>query len=170
MKLSLVSKEYIDDERVLFVAGTIAMAEEYRFWNDLHALPYPKMTAAQRYYATSLSVDYPFGYSIPSTVSDIATAADFFEVFAKHSQTTVKPVVYEVYGEKYGSADMLALIEESLVFDPAYHYWNGDIVKAIMDPVSSGKNKVASYFDRIGSTRFDEGYAKLLDAIGECDY
>lgn len=170
MKLSPVSKEYIDDERVLFAAGTIAMAEEYHLGDGLGILPYPKMTAEQRYYATSLSVDYPFGYSIPSTVSDIATATAFFEVFAMHSEITMKPTIYEVYGEKYGSEDMIALIKESLIFDPAYYYWNGDIVKPIMDYVQSGQNRAASYFDRVGSKRFDEGYAKLLDAIKESEY
>ena len=98
---------------------------------------------------------------------NIDLAASFFEVYAMHSQTTVKPVIYEVYGEKYGSSDMIALIEESLVFDPAYHYWNADIPKQIMEYAQSGKNTVASYFERVGSKRFDEGYEKLLNAMKE---
>ena len=87
--------------------------------------------------------------------------------YPMQSQTTVKPVIYEVYGEKYGSSDMIALIEESLIFDPAYHYWNDDIPKQIMEYAQSGKNTVASYFERVGSKRFDEGYEKLLNAMKE---
>jgi hypothetical protein len=156
---------YVHGGRALFMAGTIAMADEFVSEGVLGVLPYPKLTAEQKYYATALDNVGPLAYAIPTHAKNIDMAAAFLEVFAEHSQTTLKPVIYEVYGEKYGSADMITLIEESLIFDPAYHYWNGDIAKAILDPVSSGKNKIDSYFERIGSTRFDEGYENLLNVM-----
>ena len=166
-KIYIETDTYVHGGRALFMAGTIAMADEYVSDGVLGVLPYPKFTAEQRYYATALDNVGSFAYAIPTNAMNIDLAASFFEVYAMHSQTTVKPVIYEVYGEKYGSSDMIALIEESLVFDPAYHYWNADIPKQIMEYAQSGKNTVASYFERVGSKRFDEGYEKLLNAMKE---
>ena len=166
-KIYVETDTYVHGGRALFIAGTIAMADEFVSDGVLGVLPYPKLTVEQRFYTTALDNVLPFAYAIPTNAMNIDLAASFFEVYAMHSQTTVKPAIYEVYGEKYGSSDMIALIEESLIFDPAYHYWNGDITKQIMENTQSGKNTVASYFEKVGSKRFDDGYEKLLNAMKE---
>ncbi len=152
--------------RTLFVSGTLGFADMYQLYEEFGVLPYPKVSESQTEYATSLRDAILCAYSIPTTVSDIRTSAKFFELFALHSEMTVKPVFYEVYGKRYGSAEMIALIEDSIVFDPAYHYWKSNIVSPVLDKVNEDKNLVDAYFERY-TDRFDELYSALLAPIKE---
>jgi hypothetical protein len=152
--------------RTLFVSGTLEFADTYQLYEEFGVLPYPKVAESQPTYATSLRDAILCAYSIPTTVSDIRTSAKFLEIFAKHSELTVEPVFYEVYGKRYGSAEMIALIDESIIYDPAYHYWQSNIVSPILDKVNEDKNLVDAYFERY-TKRFDELYSALLDSIKE---
>ena len=152
--------------RTLFVSGTLEFADTYQLYERFGVLPYPKVAESQPMYATSLRDAILCAYSIPTTVSDIRISAKFLEIFARQSELTVKPVFYEVYGKRYGSAEMIALIEDSIIFDPAYHYWQSNIVSPILDKVNEDKNLVDAYFERY-TKRFDELYSALLDSIKE---
>lgn len=65
-------------------------------------------------------------YLIPTSYADIQTIADFFTLFAAHSQQIVRKAYIEAYSYSYASDDdsarMLDIILNSRVYDPGYHF------------------------------------------------
>lgn len=65
-------------------------------------------------------------YLIPTSYADIQTIADFFTLFAAHSQKIVRKAYVDTYGYFYAnddeSSEMLDYILDSRVYDPGYHF------------------------------------------------
>ena len=155
------------NDEVLFLASTMKTLDDYRVEGNIGVLPYPKASQTQKNYGV-LAERYLYAYSIPGDILDIQQAGNFLEIYASHSEETLMPAFYETYGARYGSLDMIQVIEESLVFDPAYQYWYRDIAESFFGRALKSQNTTQAFADKV-APRFQKYYAKYRQSIIDAD-
>lgn len=115
------------DSTALFagqVMNTLAVLSDV---DDLRigVVPEPLYDESQTSYYHYVNNQAPF-YAVPTSYADMDTIADFYTLFAAHSQKIVRAAYVNTYKYTYASdeesAEMIDLILNSRTYDPGYHF------------------------------------------------
>lgn len=89
-------------------------------------------------------------YGIPTSYKNMQEAADFFTLFAAHSQKIVRSTYIDTFKYTYASdeesAEMINLILDTRTYDPGYHMELGSSMDSTLSSMMSkeGKNQFAA--------------------------
>ena len=119
---------------------------------EIGLLPYPLYSETQENYAHYVD-NHVYSYSIPVSVPDPDTVADFLAVYAFHS-TIVREAYINVYAYDYcsdeDSAEMLDIILGSMTYDPGY--LSAGLEEGLSGMIDSKKNSVNQYANRYATS------------------
>ena len=123
---------------------------------EIGLLPYPLHDEAQENYAHYVD-NHVYSYSIPTSVPDPDTVADFFTIYAYHSTYIVRPAYISVYAYDYcadqESGEMLDIILSSMTYDPGY--LSATLEPDISNMITNNKNNIAQFANKKASTAND---------------
>jgi uncharacterized protein YrzB (UPF0473 family) len=133
---------------------------------EIGLLPYPLFSETQENYAHYVD-NHVYSYSIPVSVPDPDTVADFLAVYAFHSQI-VREAYINVYAYDYcsdpQSAEMLGIILDTMTYDPGY--LSANLEGEISNFIQSGGNKVAQFAAKRAASA-NEWIGKLVADIDD---
>ena len=120
---------------------------------EIGLLPYPLFDENQANYAHYVD-NHVYSYSIPTSVPDPDTVADFFTIYAYHSSYIVRPAYINVYAYDYcsdsQSAEMLDIILSTMTYDPGY--LSASLEGDLSNMIQNNKNNVAQFAARKATT------------------
>lgn len=120
---------------------------------EIGLLPYPLFDENQANYAHYVD-NHVYSYSIPTSVPDPDTVADFFTIYAYHSSYIVRPAYINVYAYDYcsdsQSAEMLDIILSTMTYDPGY--LSASLEGDLSNMIQNNKNNVAQFANKKAST------------------
>ena len=123
---------------------------------EIGLLPYPLYDESQENYAHYVD-NHVYSYSIPTSVPDPDTVADFFTIYAYHSTYIVRPAYISVYAYDYcsdqESGEMLDIILSTMTYDPGY--LSASLEPDISNMISNNKNNVAQFANKKATTAND---------------
>lgn len=141
--------------------------------SDFGLLPYPKLTAEQdSYYSTVTPFNSQF-ICVPLIQNDVERTGVITEALAYHGQKTVLPAYYEVnlkgmVSRDEESSDMLDIIFDNLVYDLGFLYQIGPYNKNFNYMVSRGQTNFTSIYESLKPVAeaqlqlINKGYAKAI--------
>jgi hypothetical protein len=137
-------------------------------------LPQPMYDENQTEYYHYVNNRAPF-YYIPTSYADMETIADFFTLFAAHSQKLVRSVYVNTYKYTYASdeesAEMVDIILDSRIYDPGYQYGFANNFDSSLNSMcgKTGKNSFSSAAGRYASaiTTNIASFEEKVDAIDD---
>ncbi len=166
VNLAISTWKHSGHSTVGYTKGTEGIASgEYVFYSDLlrylsedvfrnsestiGVLPYPKHSEAQKGYSSYVD-NHLMAYGIPVSVSDVEQVANFFTIYAAHSQAQVTPVWKSTYANQYlnnpDASAVLDLILASRTYDPGYFgYSSVGISNELMNMVDAGNNRISRF-------------------------
>ena len=114
-------------------------------------------------------------YGVPISYKDMQEIADFFTLFAAHSQKIVRSTYVDTFKYTYASdeesAEMINLILDTRTYDPGYHMNLGDSMDSILSSIMSktGKNMFSSAVKKYNAaiTKAIEDLESKLAAIDD---
>ena len=114
-------------------------------------------------------------YGVPISYKNMQEIADFFTLFAAHSQKIVRSTYVDTFKYTYASdeesAEMINLILDTRTYDPGYHMELGTSMDSILSSMMSktGKNQFASAVKKYNSaiTKAIEDLETKLAAIND---
>lgn len=142
--------------------------------SDFGLLPYPKLTAAQdSYYSTVTPFNSQF-VCVPIVQEDIELTGIITEALAYYGQKDVLPAYYDVnlkgmVSRDEESSDMLDIIFDNLVYDIGYLYQVGPYNKNFNYMVSRAQTNFTSVYDSLKPAAdaqlksINEGYEKAAE-------
>lgn len=134
---------------------------------EIGLLPYPLHDEAQENYAHYVD-NHVYSYSIPTSVPDPDTVADFFTIYAYHSTYIVRPAYISVYAYDYcadqESGEMLDIILSSMTYDPGY--LSASLEGELSNMITNNKNNVAQFANKRAATA-NEWITKFIAGIDD---
>ena len=134
---------------------------------EIGLLPYPLHSEDQDNYAHYVD-NHVYSYSIPTSVPDPDTVADFFTIYAYHSTYIVRPAYINVYAYDYcsdsQSAEMLDIILSTMTYDPGY--LSASLEGDLSNMIQNNKNNVAQFANKKAATAND-WIAKFIQGIDD---
>ena len=122
---------------------------------EIGLLPYPLVDENQEDYAHFVDNHF-YAYSIPVSVPDPDTVADFFNIYAYHSQD-VREAYMSVYAYEYcsdqDSREMLDIILGTMTYDPGYLC--ASLEFDLSNMIQNNKNNVALFAAKKAATAND---------------
>ena len=154
----------------LFYTEVLASAlENTKDYTELKMglVPYPLYSETQENYAHYVD-NHLMPYAIPVSVAEIEKVAQFFEVYAFHSQI-VRNQVIETYAFEYcGNAESSEMLDEYILptrfYDPGYLWFN--VTPEIDNMIKNGTNNIAKMAERKTST-VNDNIATFMDGIND---
>ncbi len=153
----------------VFYSATIAELELINAEQEFGILPYPLYSAEEDRYVSVVD-NIASAYSIPTSVSHAKTVATFLEVFTYYSQKKVLPEAISYYGEKYGSEEVVRVIWESRIYDPAYICWQDIYVDTLVNMAQKSENTIHENWAVLAENQFTKLYEDWIDAISDNEY
>ena len=133
---------------------------------EIGLLPYPLYSESQENYAHYVD-NHVYAYSIPTSVPDPDTVADFLAVYAFHSQI-VREAYINVYAYDYcsdpQSAEMLDIILDTMTYDIGY--LNASLEGDLSNMIQNNKNNVAQFAAKKATTA-NEWITKFIAGIDD---
>ena len=134
---------------------------------EIGLLPYPLYDESQENYAHYVD-NHVYSYSIPTSVPDPDTVADFFTIYAYHSTYIVRPAYINVYAYDYcsdsQSAEMLDIILSTMTYDPGY--LSASLEADISNMIQNNTNNIAQFAQRRAATA-NEWITKFIQGIDD---
>ena len=134
---------------------------------EIGLLPYPLHDESQANYAHYVD-NHVYSYSIPTSVPDPDTVADFFTIYAYHSTYIVRPAYINVYAYDYcsdsQSAEMLDIILSTMTYDPGY--LSASLEGDLSNMIQNNKNNVAQFANKKATTA-NEWITKFIQGIDD---
>ncbi len=151
----LFSSNVFKEGRALFVSSFAHSLKTYsaESANDYGILPYPKYDEAQEgYHIYADSFGMLFG--IPSTTPTPDFSGFMLEALSYQASTTSLPAYVEIscktkYTYDNDSAEMLNLIFDNIVYEPAEIFGISGVQTILFDVISTGKNTFASQYAKV---------------------
>jgi len=158
--------------RVMIRAGGFDELEGLRDSEiDMGVIPYPMWDENQGYYATHCDASYGL-ICVPMTASDVERTGFILEAMAAYTYKYCIPAFYDVaLGTKAvrdeGSAEMLDLIFDSIVYDFGYVFdsWHG-CTWTLPRLMVAGSTDLTSYWKSIENS-VNEHYKEIYDAVAK---
>ena len=148
----------------LFAGEVLGTLEVFKDKEDLRlgVIPQPLFAEGQENYAHYVNDQASF-YLIPTSYADMQEIADFFTLFAAHSQKTVRKAYINTYKYTYASdeesGEMVDLILNSRIYDPGYNFY----FASSFDIFVTG----GTFFGKNGSNVFSSAAKKCGKQIDE---
>ncbi len=158
----------MDSDQTLFWLAALSEAEQLRDSDvEYGILPYPKYTADQENYA---HLDWGGLMCVPTTIRDPEMVGATIELLAEYSGETVIPAYYDKVldgqlAQDPRSSDMLDIIFDTVVYDPAVNYFglSGSIFKLFYQPWFDAHLKGVSMFASTWQENIDAANQQIED-------
>ena len=161
----------------LFAGEVLGTLEVFKDKEDLRLgiLPQPLLAEGQGDYAHYVNDQASF-YLIPTSYSDMQGIADFFTLFAAHSQKIVRPAYINTYKYTYASdeesGEMVDLILNTRIYDPGYNFYFASSYDIFVTGGTffgkNGKNVFASAAKKCGA-QIDEAISLFEARVASID-
>ncbi len=120
--------------------------------SDFGVLPYPKLTAEQEKYYTTISPFNSHFVCVPLVQDDVERTAVIMEALAYYGKEIVTPALYDVTLIGQSTRDeesepMLEIIFDNLIYDIGFYYQIGGYNEHIMDMLRTYNTNFTSMYD-----------------------
>ena len=130
------------------------ISQHYRYLeNDFGILPYPKLTASQKDYYTTISPFNSQFICVPLVVENINMVGTVTEALAYYGEKDVSPAYFDVtlMGKTCRDAescDMLDIVFDNVIYDIGYYYQIGEYNKQLIMCLRDYDSMWATMYDK----------------------